>query len=140
MRKQDKYKNIEEANKRLEESYLISKGLLKEYEDLTWIEDALNEPNREDPNDDMWDLNIGDKVLFVPTTKGYDYDKCVGVVQNVEEQYYPVEHSMEDDFNTEITINEIKCTPKSNMYPDNEVKFVLEGFEWVDDHNIYKIK
>jgi len=34
MRRQDKRKNIEEANKRLEESYLKSKGLLKEDENM----------------------------------------------------------------------------------------------------------
>jgi hypothetical protein len=139
MRRQDKRENIEKANKRLEESYLTSKGLLKEDEDLKWIEDALNEPNMDDLDDDSWDLNIGDRIVFVPITKGYDYDRCVGVVKNVEEHYYPVEDSLEDDFNTEVTINNIKCTPESNMYPNNELKFILEGDEWIDDHNIYKI-
>lgn len=34
MRKQDKRKNIEKANLMLEQSYLKSKGLLKESEDM----------------------------------------------------------------------------------------------------------
>lgn len=138
MRKQDKYKNIEQANLMLENKYLKSKGLLKENNDLKWIEDALNEPNVSDVYDDAWDLNIGDKIVFVPTIKGYSYERCVGVIKNSEEIFFPVDYSMDDDFHTEITIGDIKCTPESTEYTNNEITVILED-DWFDEHNVYKI-
>lgn len=41
MRKCDKLKVIQEANNRLEQEYLKSKGLIKEGDDLEWANDSL---------------------------------------------------------------------------------------------------
>lgn len=69
MRKRDKLKVIQEANSRLEREYLKSKGLLKENDDLEWVDDSLKSKEgfdwlRYEPLDNLiglqfeWDGNL----------------------------------------------------------------------------------